>query len=118
MTNPPVAQPDGVVEALKLLPCPFCGRPAGIDEFVIDDDPQRWYSATCVICPVKTYDQQTPEEAARVWNIRATSADSVAEKAQRVAEKWMNTHHGSFETNAAREAALAAIITTEFQAKP
>lgn len=59
------AQPAGV---LKLSRCKFCGRESKIEGFLIDNDPQWWYVATCVICPVKTYDQQTPQEAARIWN--------------------------------------------------
>lgn len=52
----------------QLKPC-GCGRPAKIEEFFIDDDPTKWYVATCSICPIKTYDQFTVEEAARIWNV-------------------------------------------------
>ena len=56
-------------EALE--PCPFCGRTSKIEEFFVDDDPMPWYVATCVLCPIKTYDQVTPEIAAQYWNSRA-----------------------------------------------
>ena len=51
----------------KLEPC-RCGRKALIEEFYDDDDPQPLFVATCEVCPVKTYDQFSMEEAARVWN--------------------------------------------------
>lgn len=75
----PVSQPS-VAEAPELLPCRFCGRQSRIEDFFIDDDPQPWYVATCTICPIKTYDQQTPEEAARVWNARVAPASSITER--------------------------------------
>lgn len=59
---------DGNKQALE--PCPFCGRESKIEAFQIHDDPQWWYVATCVICPVKTYDQTTPQDASRIWNTR------------------------------------------------
>jgi Lar family restriction alleviation protein len=60
-------------ETRELKPCPFCGLQSKIEDFFIDDDPQPWHVATCTVCPVKTYDQQTPQEAARIWNTRAPS---------------------------------------------
>lgn len=51
----------------KLKPCRY-GRKALIEEFYDDDDPQPLFVATCEVCPVKTYDQFSVEEAARVWN--------------------------------------------------
>lgn len=73
-------------ETEELLPCSFCGRESKIEAFLIDDDPQWWYVATCPACPVKTYDQTTPLEAARIWNTRATpSLSKDAEKQARQA---------------------------------
>jgi hypothetical protein len=56
--------------AVELEMCPFCGREGKIEEFFIDDLPEPWYVATCVVCPLKTYDQTTAEEAAHIWNSR------------------------------------------------
>ena len=58
----------------ELLPCPFCGRKASMQRYFIDDQPEPWYVAECVICPIKTYDQTTQEEAARIWNTRTQLA--------------------------------------------
>lgn len=56
-------------EALEptLKPC-RCGRKALIERFYDGDDPQPLFVATCEVCPVKTYDQFSMEEAARIWN--------------------------------------------------
>lgn len=51
----------------KLNPC-RCGRKALIERFYDGDDPQPLFMATCEVCPVKTYDQLSAEEAARIWN--------------------------------------------------
>lgn len=51
----------------ELKPC-RCGRRALIERFHDGDDPQPLFVATCEVCPVKTYDQFTAEEAARIWN--------------------------------------------------
>jgi hypothetical protein len=61
------AQPQGV----ELLPCPFCRRKSLIEEFHDGDDPQPLFVVTCEVCPVKTYDQFSAQEAIRIWNIRA-----------------------------------------------
>lgn len=51
----------------ELKPC-RCGRKALIERFHDGDDPLPLFVATCEVCPVKTYDQFTADEAARVWN--------------------------------------------------
>lgn len=51
----------------ELKPC-RCGRRALIERFHDGDDSQPLFVATCEVCPVKTYDQFTADEAARVWN--------------------------------------------------
>lgn len=66
-TNSPEAQPQEV----ELLPCPFCGRESLIEEFRDEDDPQPLFVATCEVCPIKTYDQFSAQDAARIWNTRA-----------------------------------------------
>jgi hypothetical protein len=73
-----------------LLPCPFCGRESKIEAFLVDDDPHWWYVATCVICPAKTYDQQTSQEAARIWNTRAPAPQPVLD-----AGEWQLHNDGS-----------------------
>ena len=67
-TNTPTPQPIAKSAVPELSPCRFCGRTSKMEQFFIDDDPQPWYIATCSVCPVKTYDQRTAEEAARIWN--------------------------------------------------
>lgn len=57
-------------ETQELKPCPFCGGKAMVEEFRDGDDPQPLFVATCEVCPVKTYDQFSAQEAIRVWNAR------------------------------------------------
>jgi hypothetical protein len=77
----------------ELLPCPHCGRESKVEDFFIDDDPTPWYVATCEICPVKTYDQTTAAEAARIWNTRVSLPDS--EGRQRLVQRatdWLDEY--------------------------
>lgn len=74
--GPPLPTTPYPAPEAQLEPCPFCGRASKIEEFFIDDDPMPWYVATCGICPVKTYDQVTPELAAQYWNIRSPTVPS------------------------------------------
>lgn len=63
-------------EQTTLKPCKFCGGESMIEEFRDGDDPQPLFVATCKVCPVKTYDQFTAEEAARIWNTRVSAAST------------------------------------------
>lgn len=72
MTTPSDKQNQPALQPPELLPCSFCGRKALIEEFRDGDDPQPLFVATCEVCPVKTYDQFTAQEAARIWNTRAS----------------------------------------------
>lgn len=65
----------------RLNPC-RCGRKALVERFYDGDDPQPLFIATCEVCPVKTYDQLSAEEAARIWNefVSAPIAPVVDEK--------------------------------------
>src|SRR5690242_1439997 len=68
----------------------------------------------CTLSHVST-DGNGEVEYIRADLARAAPASSITEKAQRIANQWMNTHHGSFETSHAREQALVDIIVAEFQ---
>lgn len=64
-------------EEIKLKPCPFCGRDA---EFVSSkiNGRQVWF----VRCPwtdcevsVESFDRDTPQEAAKLWNARCEKGE-------------------------------------------
>jgi hypothetical protein len=69
-TNNPVAQPDGVVEVMELLPCPFCGSAASLpddDVGAVSCENERC-AASGIYCSVSE------------WNTRVPTLDSIAEK--------------------------------------
>jgi hypothetical protein len=91
-----------------LVQCPFCGRKAIIEEFCDGDDPQPLFVITCEVCPVKTYDQFSIQEAARIWNTRANSHAALLRERQ-VLRK-------AIETEAARRAYNAGLGVSEWEA--
>ena len=68
-----------MIEEIKLKPCPFCGREAEFVSFKPNNNSSRriWY----VQCPwtdcevsIETFDTDTPQEAAELWNRRVNEA--------------------------------------------
>lgn len=66
-----------MIEEIKLKPCPFCGREAEIVSSKLNSGGRVWY----VQCPwtdcevsTETFDRDTPQEAAELWNCRANEA--------------------------------------------
>lgn len=62
-----------ISDEIKLKPCPFCGHEAEIVSFTLNSGGRVWY----VQCPwtdcevsIETFDRDTPQEAAELWNRR------------------------------------------------
>lgn len=50
----------------ELLPCPFCGGEALVDNLIDDDD----YSVRCLSCEIQQIANYTRPQAIRRWNRR------------------------------------------------
>jgi hypothetical protein len=104
-TNNPVAQPDGVVEAVELLPCPFCGGDVYLQRLINEE-----WRIGCYYCPVKSSTERTSREmAVTQWNTRAPTPDFIAEKVERATAKIVGLEQLDWNC-------VATIITTEFEA--
>lgn len=57
----------------ELLPCPFCGGEANLDELTptpYNDQHSTYYSVGCINCGIGFY-ENTEDEAIAAWNSRA-----------------------------------------------
>jgi hypothetical protein len=107
--NNPVVQPDGVVEAAQLLPCPFCGGDVYLQRLINEE-----WQIGCYYCPVKSSTERTSREmAVTQWNTRAPTPESITEKAARVTRKIINGLPYEIAQHVNRQL-LTTIITTEF----
>jgi Lar family restriction alleviation protein len=57
-----------------LLPCPFCGGAAKVDE-VAGEMPKFWPTVRCPDCGARVSACHTEAEAIAAWNTRATPTD-------------------------------------------
>jgi hypothetical protein len=86
-------------EARKCIHC---------DPSFVPTGPDDWCNCQCHVSSYSEGFDDATRVARTPNNVAATTPPSTLAKA--AAREWMNTHHGSFETNQAREEALAAII--------
>jgi hypothetical protein len=111
--NNPVVQPDGVVEAVELLPCPFCGAVPEYDERV------GMHYVRCARCgSIGDVDvsvlTSSRAKSYELWNTRAPTPDSIAEKARRVVDALSRGNWLLADVTEGEIQQMVAIITTEF----
>ena len=71
---------------IKLLPCPFCGGEANLDELTptpYNDQHSTYYSVGCINCGIGFY-ENTEDEAIAAWNRRTGKDINVATNADRI----------------------------------
>jgi hypothetical protein len=116
--NNPVAQPNGVVEAVELLPCPFCGGAArqGLPTDTDGGYMPEW-EVYCDGCEVEdgtwipAWNRTAPSD---IEYIRAPTPDSIAEKARRVVDALSRGNWLLADVTEGEIQQMVAIVTTEF----
>jgi hypothetical protein len=95
---------------IDLLPCPFCGKPdtakiTTVSECEYMDNPTEWdkthYGAVCSFvvggCGASTgWYYETPEEAAKVWNTRASGWIPCSERMPKEDGEYLCVSNGEF----------------------